>query len=281
MLTSFRDQEEVSRRPAVLSVLGAMLIASRATPSFPADVLSPYSDELLSILTSSLSPLATRGQALAALVQLAQLPSFLLPDEVTFITQSLTELVTSNEVEHADAALEGISTIAKLYPRIIEQHALPPLFTRLPDSAPTEVAQLSELRLTLSSLAQICTSPDLFEVLSMRLLARIERSASTSPATPAETHYTHLLLTTLRLVLERKATQRDGDIPKYIDRLVPGLFGIFLAPALKTMDEGEVAAETRLLSDAGRVMMVVVQSLDERCARLASCLAPISEIELA
>ncbi|TFY77934.1 hypothetical protein EWM64_g6077 [Hericium alpestre] len=81
--------------------------------------------------------------------------------------------------------------------------------------------------------------------------------------------YAHALLTTLANVLAKKVERKDVDVPKYIDQLVPRLFNLFIYSALtfsasNESRQGFVAATPKLLTVAGRIINLVVQTLDAR-----------------
>lgn len=169
--------------------------------------------------------------------------------------------------EQYDEALDGLVTISELHPRIIEAETLPILFKALPDEAPLPGSLRSEsYRRALGALAALCVHPDLFEILSLRLVARLDGvvSAPTQDKEKKEhaSLYAHHLLATLRAVLKFKVGKGHSDVAKYVEKMVPKLLGMFIIPTLKTMDEGEVARDPRLLVDAGRVVSVVLQRCD-------------------
>lgn len=202
------------------------------------------------------------------LVHLAAIPGFLSPNEVTFGVSALNDVLSGSESEaEYSASLEGLITIAKLYPRIIEATTLPLLFALLPSTAPPSSSPASDAyRRALTSLASLSLHPDLFEILSLRLLARVETVAASSFPDP-EQHsgnalYVHHLLSTLRAVLLQKAEKGHGDIQKYVEKLVPRLFALFILPTVTSMDQGQVAMDTRLLADVGEVVASIIQKVD-------------------
>ena len=121
-------------------------------------------------------------------------------------------------------------------------------------------------RRALSALAALCVHPDLFEILTLRLLARLEGICgmyfAEKDVQDRNALYAHHLLSTMRAVLKAKGDAGHTDLPKYIEKLVPRIFAIFILPTLQAMDEGEVAKDRRLLVGAGKVITLVVQKLD-------------------
>jgi len=77
-------------------------------------------------------------------------------------------------------------------------------------------------------------------------------------------------LTTLAKVLQKKVDREDLDVPKYIERLVPGIFNLFVFSAFAVAgddDDGgrreriSVATEPRLVKKAGEIVSLVIQAL--------------------
>lgn len=210
----------------------------------------------------------SRSAALEGLVHLVQIPSFLSAPEVSYCVSAINDVLGGPDSEEQyDEALDGLVAIAELHPRILEKETLPILFKALPDEPPAPGTPRSEsYRRALGALAALCEHPDLFEILSVRIVARLEGVVS-APTQEKEKReqaslYAHHLLSTLRAVLKVKVSKGHGDVGKHVEKMVPKLLGMFILPSLKTMDEGEVARDERLLVDAGRVITVVVQRCD-------------------
>jgi DNA repair/transcription protein MET18/MMS19 len=281
----YKDPDEVSLRAPLLTCLSALIAGfapSKSTPTGSsvtfdpppishADGSSPlesYRDELLSIFTSGSRSAFSRPPALAGLVHLVEIPGFLSSSEVTFCGSALNDVLSAAESESDyDLSLSGLIKVAKLYPRIVETSTLPILFALLPSSAPSSSSSESEIyRRSLTSLASLSLHPDLFEILSLRLLARLEGVCASSFPDPLEQSnnslYAHHLLATLRAVLAQKAEKGHEDIQKYVEKLVPRLFAIFVLPTVTSMDKGEVAKDARLLADVGEVVASIIQKVD-------------------
>lgn len=244
--------------------------------------MEPYRDEVLSIFTSGSRSSFSRPPAIEGLVKLVQIPGFLSTVEVTYCISALNDaLSAADSATEYELALSGLVVIAGMHPRIIESTTLPILFTMLPSLAPPPVSPESEAyRRSLASLAALSLHPNLFEILSLRLLARLESVCAAAFTDPGEQSanslYTHHLLATLRAVLVQKAARGDEDIQKYVEKLVPRLFGIFVMPTVSSMDTGEVALDSRLLADAGEVITIIVQKVDAVYVPSLSSLAPLN-----
>lgn len=82
--------------------------------------------------------------------------------------------------------------------------------------------------------------------------------------------YAHALLTTLGSVLQDKVDRGDVDVQKYIDKLVPRLFNLFICSTLATSEDGTgqralLVSDARLVSAAGRILNLIVQALGSQC----------------
>lgn len=173
----------------------------------------------------------------------------------------------------SEAALNLLTTISTLAPSHISQTTLPLLFSLLTDTAPSRSDGQARTRLwaTLSSLTQLCVQPELFETLVIRLSTKLDLLCAPPTGGPdpsvdvdADSEptaaYAHAVLTTLANVLSKKVDRGDVDVPKYVDQLVPRLFNLFIYSA-SSSQKGLVATDTRLVTVAGRIVNLVVQTL--------------------
>lgn len=279
LLALFKNPDEVSLRAPVLSCLSALLeaLAPSSSPA-PSTVLvqhndgasplEPFRDDLLSVFTSGSRSSTSRPPALDGLVNLIRISGFLQPTEVSYCVSAINDvLVSPDGEEQYESALDGLVIVSTLHPKTIEAETLPTLFASLPSSAPPAGTKESEdYRRALSSLAALCIQPDLFELLSVRILAKLEGICSIAYQTPVEQNlnslYAHHLLSTLRSVLKTKAEKGHEDLTKYVEKLVPRLIGLFVLPTTKVEGEREVAKDVRLLEDVGKVVKIVLQRVD-------------------
>ncbi|GJN90351.1 hypothetical protein Rhopal_003362-T1 [Rhodotorula paludigena] len=291
LLELFKDQDQIALRPSVLTHLATLLsslsppdpdsTASASAIIFPPPSLShadgesplePFRDDLLSIFTSSSRALTCRLPALTGLSALIQIPTFLSRSELDFCVSSLNDvLVQPDGDEYYDAALDALVLVARLFPSQLESLTLPLLFAAFPSTPfpdPHDPAAGEPYRHALEALAALCLHPSLFEILSVRLSARLEAALASAPASDAEyasaTLYAHHLLATLRAVLAEKIRKGHDDVGKYVERFVPGLWSMFVLPTVAAEAEGErcVAKDPRLLVDAGRVVNLVLQRVE-------------------
>lgn len=161
-------------------------------------------------------------------------------------------------------------------PHHLTDQTLPSLFAMLPEQAPSIDAQSerAEYWRALCALSKLCLQPTLFETLVIRLTAKLELLCSLSAslgASPGETTrveeaehsaaYAHALLLTLANTLSVKVTKErpDPDVPKYVDRLLPHLFRLFLEAAVT--GEQRIMEDQRLLRVGARIVKLVVEAL--------------------
>lgn len=224
----------------------------------------------MSVFTSGSRSQTSRAPALEGLVNLVKITGFLSVAEVGYCVAAINDVLISPEGDDQyETALEGLVTISILHPRIIEESTLPLLFTALPSEAPLSSSPSNEnYRRSLSSLSALCLHPSLFEILSLRLLARLEGLCSSTfndaIAISNNSLYAHHLLMTLRVVLKKKVDRSDEDIAKYVEKFVPRLIAVFILPTTRVGEPGEgaVALDVRLLEDAGKVITIVLQKVE-------------------
>jgi len=70
-----------------------------------------------------------------------------------------------------------------------------------------------------------------------------------------------MILKTLSQTLTTKVKRKHADVSKYIDRLVPSLFNIFVASAFLSDERELVATQPRLIQVAADIITLVVQAL--------------------
>ncbi|GAA5990089.1 hypothetical protein JCM10908_005818 [Rhodotorula pacifica] len=295
LLELYKSQDEIALRPSVLSHLATLLSSLsefddaptddplppkelRTPPRFSyadgASPLEPFRDDLLSILTGSTRALTCRLPALEGLLALVRIPQFLTPGEIEFSISAINEvLMRPDGDEYYDAALDALVVIARMYPRVIENLTLPLLLATLP-TAPLPLpgsAESDDYRRALEALAALCIHPDLFEILVLRLLARLDETLAISAPVgssdyTAATLYAHHLLATLRAVIQEKIKRGHVDVAKYIESFVPRLSALLILPttfALAAPDASRpVATDPRLVLDAGRVVNLIVQRVE-------------------
>jgi DNA repair/transcription protein MET18/MMS19 len=143
---------------------------------------------------------------------------------------------------------------------------LPLLFESLPDHAPSREATTdrAKYRSALSALSVLCIHPELFEILVIRLITRVDLICiPTEKPSPEDEEpnaaYAHALLKIIANTLSAKVDKGHPDVAKYIDHLVPRLYNLFIYSALQGESQGLAATNQRLVSVAGEIVTLVIQ----------------------
>ena len=161
-------------------------------------------------------------------------------------------------------SLDLLIEVSSRNAELIVDSTLPLLFSTLPDRAPARDAHSERAKCwsTLNRLSRLCVSQPLFETLVIRLTTKLDLACDTG-LTGSSTEdlevtsaYAHAILKTLADTLEVKVSSKHSDIAKYMDRLLPRLFRLFIHLALHPA--GVKIMNMRLLEIAGRVITLVV-----------------------
>ncbi|TFY64928.1 hypothetical protein EVJ58_g2311 [Rhodofomes roseus] len=278
----YLNPDELPNRAPTLGLLADVVAAAR--DSMPTDPeilpaeedipLAPYKDEVLGVLTVGLTPGSSVQPALDGLKALVTTRGLLTDEELGFVVHKINELLQDGQEENediSDSALDLLTTISASAPRHVSETTLPLLFSSLPDRAPPRDAQSERLKYwrTLASLTRLCKQPDLFETLVVRLLTKLDLICVPPPTTAdaagmdtePSAAYAHSILRTIVDVLSAKVELGHADVIKYIDRLVPRLYHLFIYSALMSNGTYLVATDPRLVSVASQIITLVVQTL--------------------
>lgn len=168
----------------------------------------------------------------------------------------------------SDDALDFLIAIAEQNPKPIEETTLPLLFSSLPDRAPPRAAHAERAKYwrILRWLTKLCLPAPLFETLVVRLSTKLDiicapLSGVEDPDPEPRAAYAHSILKTLVKVLDIKIVAKHPDVSKYIDRLLPRLFNLFIYLATSEKERGRIDADPRLLDVAGQIITLIVQSV--------------------
>lgn len=275
LLRIYRLPQERQQRPALLGAMASLLTGLRGCPvQEPAEPLLDYREEILSIVTTNLHIKNTRQQALECLLQLIQLPRCLSADEMVYALRSITDLLIQPELEDSNAigsiALDGLVEISPTLPLQIDEVVLPPLYHLLPNQAPSrqDHTGIDRYRMALAALAALCILPQLFQSLLIRLLSRLESICFASIAESdriqygQQVKYAHHILTTFRIVIEKKAKAKHMDLMANVNDILPRIYRLFILPSVKPVETRSITAETQLIEDAGRIITILVQQMD-------------------
>lgn len=176
-----------------------------------------------------------------------------------------------------------LTAIAEVNTKSITETTLPLLFGLLPSSGPARnaYAEQAQYRNVLGSLATLCTRPSLFEILVIRLSAKLDlvcsptrQAASGSGGENSDVEcdaaYAYAILSTLRDVLQAKVDQKHIDIPKYADTLGEPIFWLFLrgstvpsviVPGSVSGSSLAVTSHSRVIGMAAKIITLLVRHL--------------------
>jgi DNA repair/transcription protein MET18/MMS19 len=110
-------------------------------------------------------------------------------------------------------------------------------------------------------------SPPLFETLVIRLSTKLDLVCASSTALSeqnANAAYAHFILSSLSNVLTKKVEAGHADIPKYLDRLVPSLYNLFIYAAITGEHRDAavgVARHPRLIQAGAKVIQQIMQTV--------------------
>lgn len=168
-------------------------------------------------------------------------------------------------------------SIAKLTRKPIEEITLPLLFGKLPDTAPPldDEAKRLEYKHILSSVSVLCALPGLLEMMTLRILSRLENVANLEEATSSDADpvtrecnaaYAYSLLHSLLVTIRRKVQDGDHDVAKHFDTIVPRLFDFFVTGAISG-GKDSIRTDVRLLSAAASIIETITQTLAKEYVR--------------
>ena len=161
-----------------------------------------------------------------------------------------------------------MTTITSITPHHVLEQTLPLLFRSLPDAAPPRAAagERGKCWRTLSTLQTLCVQSELFENLVIRLTTKLDliclpSAVAASDDIEPDAAYAHAILKTLSQTLAVKVQKKDPDVVKYLDRLVPHIFNLFISSTFLPSEQPAITTDPRLLQVAAEVITLVVQSL--------------------
>ncbi|KAG2110359.1 ARM repeat-containing protein [Suillus discolor] len=272
LIRNFHDPDEVSNRASVVILLTELIEACRGDVTHASvsqssqSTLSPLAaskDALLGLLIVSLKGPATCLPALHGLNALVRTPKLVADDELGYIVLEVSELLRKEPDEVEDVTMDTLallSTIAGIAPHHLSSQTLPILFSFLPDVAPSRdaITQRASYWRALSSLSALCVQPQLFEILVVRLIAKLDLLCEILPSRTIDQEstaaYAHAILTALANTLDVKVSSKDVD-------LLPHMFRLYLDAALASSEVVAIAADPRLLQVGARIIRLVSQTL--------------------
>lgn len=165
------------------------------------------------------------------------------------------------------SALNVLSSVSQISPKIVEDSTLPLLFSTLPDIAPSRdsVSDHIRYRQILNNLVSLCTPPSLFETFIIRLSTKLDLIFSQRdgglPGVEANAAYAHYILLSVSKVLKAKTQLGHVDIPKYVDRLLPRIYKLFVQGQQRSEKGTALSDYPQLVQVTGRVMEQVIQTV--------------------
>ena len=264
----YEASSEMSTRASILTALASMLGVSQMLASSTADSPSPlfkYKESMLSLFVSAIKTPSTAQQGSKGLHQLI-LSIKLEQEELKFVIHSLVKALLESQKadeELIQETLAVLQTLSKLSPSSVEDVALLPLFSLLPDKPPREdeIEVRTKCVDALAALETICVQQQLFFRLVVHLFTKVELLVLTQREGEVDTMiaYAHALLKTIHSALLRKSDRGDVDIPKYLERFIPRLYFLFFdALGRDGISWGE--NYKILISDAADIIELVVAS---------------------
>ncbi|EIN09656.1 ARM repeat-containing protein [Punctularia strigosozonata HHB-11173 SS5] len=267
LLKTFNDPDEISNRPQVLALLCQFLDTAKTISAGQQLSLVSYKDEILGAFIVGLGNSASQDPAITGLKILATTENLATDEELRYIVHNVNDTIEANlrtDEQISDAILDLLTSISKSSAKHVKEMTLPLLFASLPDVAPPRAADKERAKCweILAALKSLCLEPELFETMIIRLLAKLDLVCATRPDADIEASaaYAHSLLYTLSTTLDAKVQRGDSDILKYVDKLIPQLFNLFIFASLTT-DGYDVARDPRLIGTAGKITTSIVQTL--------------------
>ncbi|KAF8308312.1 hypothetical protein DL93DRAFT_2231691 [Clavulina sp. PMI_390] len=302
LLGLYKNPDEIAyRAPTLACLVGLLMAVSESTISgvIPADEqpLAKYKDSILGALISGLklsgmsSHQAAKKAALEGLYYLVRLRNVLDRDELGYVTHNINELIEgeasgSDLDEVRPALLRLLTEITAIEPAPIVDTTLPLLFGLLPGSGParTDYIGQAKYRHVLASLTTLCVPPALFEVMIVRLFARLDVLCSPNRTANAETlecdaAYVHAVLSALHDVLEKKVDESQKDLPKYIDTLGEPLFWLFLRGSTTPSAPSEALADNSAAVTPGGALVTIHPRVVSISAKIVTLLVRVLSSE--
>ncbi|PPQ62900.1 hypothetical protein CVT24_006298 [Panaeolus cyanescens] len=282
----FHSPDELTTRPSILLLLSEFIVAARdaqAQEGSEADIsLLPHKDNVMAVFIIGLKSTNSRGAALIGLKALVLIKGLLSDEELGFIVHNLNEVVQEEPSEFDETSediIDLLNTISRISARHVAEQTLPTLFSTLPDVAP-KLEQDSlriQVRRTLSMLQELCVQAELFEILVIRLTTKLDLLCFPSDQVSQldgdnepTAAYAHSMLKVLSECLSTKSKNKDTDLVKYIERLVPLIFNLFIASAFMEKERPMAANNPRLLTVGGEIINLVVRSRQASYASILS-----------
>ena len=262
-LTLYRDPQEAPLRPHILTglntVLESVLTSLTSSTQDTESPLVPYKDDILATFLSGLNQPVTLQTSVDGLQNLVQIKKLLSIEELNFVVHNVSEHLLSSE----GYVLGLLNTITEVSRIPVEELALPVLIKELPDRPPPRDDTKAQAQITnaLAALRTICVHPVLFERLVIRLCTKIDLVVATAGTENMVNAYVHIILSTLSGLLGEKLEKGHADVGKYLERLVPSLYHLFLRGTGEDKNMDEVMLDVKVVDGAAEIISLVVSAL--------------------
>ncbi|KAF8347787.1 Dos2-interacting transcription regulator of RNA-Pol-II-domain-containing protein [Amanita rubescens] len=257
----FMNPDEVLTRPATMLLLSDLITAARDSSG---QTLSPYKEDVYTITMMALG-------TFRSLNGLVTTKALLSDDELGTIVNNINDLLqvgTDGGDDTSDETVDLLTTIAMIAPHHIAERTLPLLFSALPDTAPARdvVTERAKCWLILAILSKLCAQANLFETLVSRLTTKLDILCVPKGQVDAQdleptSAYAQAILTTISRTLASKAEKGHTDVAKYVNRLVPQLFNLFVYSSILSDSQHMAATDYRVVSTAAEVIAAIIQPL--------------------
>ncbi|KAH8921860.1 hypothetical protein BT69DRAFT_291166 [Atractiella rhizophila] len=166
---------------------------------------------------------------------------------------------TPDNWDLVNESVKALVDLSDYLPKIIDSVVVSKLYVVLPAAASDPTAL--NYRYALSFLSRLCLPSDLFESFALRLVSRFESLRAHSDEWSVT--YAHHLLSTLLAVMQEKVRRKTRqDLSLGGKRIIDRLMRCFLT--FGDTDERSVMANELVLTDAGKICTVLMQSLEQR-----------------
>lgn len=175
-------------------------------------------EALLRFFTSEAAVSSLHG--IRGLVCLLRVPPCMQEDDAARAAHVLQDAVLSADEEIRTWARQGLEWIRDAHPALIETRTVPYLLHHLPTHI---AAPPLRVRVILSALARLCTTPTLFHVFSRRLWDTLE-AMGPCDTDAAHVGYVCAMIVALHVAMEEKVAASHADVREHAEYLAQRLF---------------------------------------------------------
>lgn len=221
VLDKSQKSPSIDQQKGIIGIVIKFLYAAALTPE-NANCLAKFKDEIFGLFSKSLlgsvGDKSLRKVSLTGLTVLAQ-SSLLSPDEIGLAVQYLNDIIIrDSDNELCKNALTSLREIFDGRPELLVNITYPALLAELPDNLEIQgLEDKKSMTFILEALAELTSTLQSFEVLSVRLISKLDVIVVQSQ----DFKYPLALVTTLVQVAE--IFDQQQDMSRFLSKLVPGL----------------------------------------------------------